>query len=139
MRTGTITVGARHLGLVVALALVAPLLNHELDSVDEPATLAGTRVILDAEIDLTKKVPIALDMRDEFDAAQRGEIPDLARPFDERGAQHDATLRAVRDRLLDTLRLVVTRAFRYAFLLSAVFALLALFPARRLREEGAAP
>jgi MFS family permease len=139
LRSGTITVGARHLGLVVALALVAPLLNHELDTVNEPATLAGTRVILDGEIDLTKKVPIALDMRDEFDRAQRGEIPNLAKPFDDRGAQHDASLRAVRDRLLDTLRLVVTRAFRYAFLLSAAFALLALVPARRLREEGAVP
>ena len=138
MRTGTITVGARHLGLVAALALVAPLLSHQLDNVDTPATLAGTRVILDAEIDLTKKVPIALDMRNAFESAQRGEIPDLAKPFDDRGAQHDASLRAARDDLLDTLRLVVTRAFRYAFLLSALFALLAVIPARRLPEEGAA-
>jgi predicted MFS family arabinose efflux permease len=137
MRTGTITVGARHLGLVAALALVAPLLSHQLDKVDTPATLAGTRVVLDAEIDLTKKVPIALDMRDAFESAQRGEIPNLAKPFDDRGAQHDASLRAARDDLLDTLRLVVTRAFRYAFLLSAVFAALAVIPARRLPEEGA--
>jgi predicted MFS family arabinose efflux permease len=136
LRTGTITVGVRHLGLVLALALIAPLLSHELDNDEQPATLAGTRVILDASIDLTKKVPIALDMRDEFEAAQRGEIPDLAKPFDDRGARTDASLRKARDDLLDTLRLVITRSFRYAFLLSAVFALLALIPARRLREEA---
>jgi predicted MFS family arabinose efflux permease len=137
LRSGTITVGARHLGLVVALALVAPLLNYELDSVSTRATLAGTRVILDANIDLTNKVPIALDMRDEFHRAQSGEIPDLSKPFDDRGAAHDASLRSARDDLLDALRLVVTRSFRTAFLVSAVFALLALLPARRLRENGA--
>jgi predicted MFS family arabinose efflux permease len=138
LRSGTITVGARHLGLVVALALVAPLLNHELDASATRAKLAGTQVILDGNIDLTKKVPIALDMRDAFDRAQRGEIPNLAEPFDERGAEHDSSLRKVRDDLLDTLRLAVTRSFRLAFLLSAAFALLALFPARRLRDNGAA-
>jgi predicted MFS family arabinose efflux permease len=137
LRSGTITVGARHLGLVVALALIAPLLNHELDASATRAKLAGTQVILDGNIDLTKKVPIALDMRDAFDRAQRGEIPNLAKPFDERGAEHDSSLRKVRDDLLDTLRLAVTRSFRLAFLLSAAFALLALIPARRLRDNGA--
>jgi hypothetical protein len=137
LRSGTITVGARHLGLVVALALIAPLLNHELDASATRAKLAGTQVILDGNIDLTKKVPIALDMRDAFDLAQRGEIPNLAKPFDERGAEHDSSLRKVRDDLLDTLRLAVTRSFRLAFLLSAAFALLALLPARRLRDNGA--
>lgn len=137
LRSGTITVGARHLGLVAALALIAPLLSHQLDAAERPATLAGTRVILDGEIDLTKKIPIALDMRDAFGRAQKGDIPNLAKPFDQRGAAHDASLRKVRDELLDTLRLVVTRSFRYAFLLSAIFALLALVPARRLRENGA--
>jgi hypothetical protein len=76
-------------------------------------------------------------MRDEFEAAQQGAIPDLAKPFNDRGAAHDASLRALRDTLLDTLRGVITRAFRPAFLLSAAFALLALLPARRLRERAA--
>jgi hypothetical protein len=76
-------------------------------------------------------------MRDAFERAQRGEIPNLAKPFDDRGARSDAHLRALRDTLLDTLRGVVTRSFRWSFLLSALFALLVLLPARRLREEGA--
>jgi predicted MFS family arabinose efflux permease len=137
LRSGTITVGARHLGLVASVALIAPLLTHALDSVQATATLAGTRVIMDGNIDLTKKVPIALAMRNEFEQAQRGEIPDLARPFDDRGAKTDATLRALRDTLLDTLRGAVSRAFRSSFLLSALFALLALVPARMLREREA--
>jgi MFS family permease len=135
LRSGTITVGARHLGLVVALALIAPLLTNSLDSSQRPATLAGTRVILDGPVDVTKKVPIALAMRDEFVSAQRGEIPDLAKPFNDRGAQSDPNLRALRDKLLDTLRGAVTRAFRSSFFLSALFALLALIPARMVREQ----
>jgi len=139
LRSGTITVGARHLGLVASVALIAPLLTHELDASQVPATLAGTRVILDGNIDLTKKVPIALDMRDEFVSAQRGAIPNLATPFDDRGAKTDPSLRALRDTLLDTLRGAVTRAFRLSFLLSALFALLALVPARMLREKEPDP
>jgi hypothetical protein len=76
-------------------------------------------------------------MRDAFERAQRGAIPNLAKPFDDRGAKTDPHLRALRDTLLDTLRSVVTRSFRWSFLLSALFALLVLIPARRLREEGA--
>jgi MFS family permease len=136
LRSGTATVGYRHLGLVAAVALIAPLLTHDLDANKQPATFAGTRVILDGSIQLPQKVPIALDMRDAFERGQRGQIPNLAKPFDERGARSDARLRALRDTLLDTLRSVVTRSFRSAFLLSALFALLTLLPARRLREEG---
>ncbi len=137
LRSGTITVGARHLGLVAAVALIAPLLTHDLDANKQPATLAGVRVILDGNIDLTNKVPIALDMRDAFERAQRGEIPNLAKPFDDRGAKTDAHLRALRDQLVDTLRGVVTTSFRWSFLLSGLFALLALLPARRLRATEA--
>jgi len=134
LRSGTVTVGWRHLGLVASVALIAPLLTHDLDANKDPATLAGVRVVMDSNIDLSNKVPIALAMRDEFESAQRGEIPNLAKPFDDRGAQHDAGLRRARDDLLDTLRGVVTTSFRWSFLLSALFALLALLPARRLRE-----
>ncbi len=128
LRSGTITVGARHLGLVVGLALIAPLLSNALDVGGQRALLAGTRVILDGDIDLTKKVPIALDLRDTLDSAPRGEVPDLAKPFDDRGARSDSSLRALRDELLDTLRGAITRSFRWSFVLSALFAALAIVP-----------
>ena len=112
LRSGTITVGWRHLGLVASVALIAPLLTHDLDANKHPATLPGVRVVMDANIGLADKVPIALAMRDDFESAQRGSIPNLAKPFDDRGAQHDASLRHARDQLLDTLRGVVTTSFR---------------------------
>jgi MFS family permease len=129
LRAATVTIGARHLGLVAALALIAPVLTDQIDTAGTQATLAGTRVIMDGNIDLTKKVPISLDMRDAFEKGKRGEIPDLAKPFNDRGARSDSNLRELRDELIDTLRSVITRAFRSAFALSALFAFLTLIPA----------
>ena len=63
VRSATVTIGARHAGLVVALALVAPLLSHDLERGSQRALLAGTRVILDGDAPLRQKVPIALDLR----------------------------------------------------------------------------
>jgi predicted MFS family arabinose efflux permease len=133
-RSSLMTVGARHAGLVLALALVAPLLSETLASSDDKALLAGAQVVLEGDADLRLKVPIALDLRDALDEAKRGEIPDLARPFDERGADEDSGLREMRDDLITTLESVVTRGFRSSFALSALLALVALAPASRLRR-----
>lgn len=133
-RSVLMTVGARHAGLVLALALVAPLLSETLSSSDDKALLAGAQVVLEGNADLRQKVPIALDLREALDDAKKGEIPDLARPFDERGAATDSGLREMRDDLIRTLESVVTRGFRSSFALSALLALLALAPASRLRR-----
>jgi predicted MFS family arabinose efflux permease len=133
-RSCLITVLARHAGLVLALALVAPLLSGTLESSDDKALLAGAQVVLEGDADLRLKVPIALDLRDALDEAKRGEIPDLARPFDERGADEDSGLREMRNDLITTLESVVTRGFRSSFALSALLALAALAPASRLRR-----
>ncbi len=133
VRSGLVTVGARHLGLVLALALTAPLLSQALDRGGERALLAGTRVVLDGDVSLFRKVPIALDLRDALEQAKAGEVPDLARPFDERGARLVARLRRLRDHLVGTLRSVLTRSFRGSFGLAALLALLAALPALRLR------
>ena len=86
MRRGTITIGARHAGLVLALALVAPLLSHDLTHAGHESLLGGTRVILDGNAPLRQKVPIALDLRTAIESAPNGVVPDLAEPFDRRGA-----------------------------------------------------
>jgi len=128
VRAGTTTIGARHAGLVVALALVAPLLSHDLEHGGNDAVLVGTRVILDGNAPLRQKVPIALDLRSALENAPKGVVPDLRQPFDSRGATHDANLRKVRDDLIGALQSVLTRSFRLSFALSALFALAALVP-----------
>jgi predicted MFS family arabinose efflux permease len=133
-REGTLTVGARHVGLVLALALIAPLLASKVPAAGDRALLKGTAVLLDAPVGLDKKVPVALDLQDAFARAQAGETPDLAEPFDAHGAQHDSALAATRDRLLATIEATITRATRSAFFVCAAFALLALLIAAALRR-----
>jgi hypothetical protein len=134
-RSGTLTVGARHLGLVVALALIAPLLASKVPAAGDRALLRGTAVLLDAPVGLDKKVPVALDLRTAFDRAQAGETPDLAQPFNAHGAQHDTSLAAARDRLVGAIEATITRASRTAFFVCAAFAALALLVAAAFRRQ----
>src|SRR5436190_8920065 len=134
-RSGTLTVGARHLGLVVALAVIAPLLASNVPAAGDKALLRGTAVLLDAPIGLDKKVPVALDLRGAFARAQAGETPDLRQPLDKHGAAHDSALAAVRDRLAGAIAATITRASRPAFFLCAAFAALALLIAVAFRRR----
>jgi len=134
-RSGTLTVGARHLGLVLALALIAPLLASRVPEAGDRALLRGTAVLLDAPIGLDKKIPVALDMRKTFAQAQDGETPDLAKPFNAHGARHDSALAAVRDDLESAIEATITRASRPAFLVCAGLAALALLTAALFRRR----
>jgi predicted MFS family arabinose efflux permease len=133
-RSGTFTVGVRHLGLVLALASIAPLLASELPDAGRQAKLKATSILLDAPIGLSTKVPVALDLAGEFERAQAGEVPDPAKPFNDHGAGTDPKVAATRDTLVGIIEETITRGFRPAFLLSAALAALALavaFLARR--------
>jgi predicted MFS family arabinose efflux permease len=124
--SGTFTIGIRHLGLVAALATIAPVLANSVPAAGDRALLKATAVLLDSPVGLDKKIPVALDLRAAFDKAQSGETPDLAEPFDAHGAAHDSQLAATRDDLVGTIHATIARAFRPAFFLSAAFAGLAL-------------
>jgi MFS family permease len=124
-RSSATSVGVRHVGLVVGLLAVAPLLALELDDAEETATLNATAVILDADLPLTTKVPIALDLYREFQRVPEGEIPNLSTPFEEHGGTEDADVARARDSLLESVQAVLTRAFRSSFVVSALFAVLA--------------
>jgi hypothetical protein len=121
-------------GLVLALALIAPLLASKVPAAGDRALLKGTAVLLDAPVGLDKKVPVALDLRGAFARAQAGETPDLAEPFDAHGARHDSALAATRDRLLGTIEATITRATRSAFFVCSAFAALALLVAAWFRR-----
>ena len=135
-RSGALTIAVRHVGLVLALASIAPLLAAEVSPAGDKAELRATAVLLDAPVSLSTKIPVALDARTEFARAQTGEIPNLARPFDAHGAKHDPTLARVRDTLVDAIKDTITRAFRSSFLLCASFAAAALGVAFLFRRRG---
>ena len=125
LRSGAITVGARHVGLVLALAIVAPLLAGSLERGGDRAVLAGTEAILDANVPVRTKVPLAIDLDREIERGQSGDIPDLARVFEEHGAASDERLRDLEDSLVGTLEAVLTRSFRPGFAVAALLALAA--------------
>jgi hypothetical protein len=134
VRSGAMTVAARHAGLVLGLALIAPLVTSSLTKAGEQALLGGTKAILDADLPVRKKIPISLALRDALENAQKGEVPDLGKPFDDAGARDHANVRQARDTLVTTLKATLARGFRSSFALAALLTLLALVPALRLRR-----
>ncbi len=134
-RDGVFSVAVRHLGLVIGLVAVAPLLAGGLEDATDRATLAGAEVVLDAPLPLRDKVPIALALYTEFERTPDGEVPDLSAPFENQGLD-DREIRATRDRLVDRVEAVLTRGFRSSFALTAAFAVLAAAGALTVRRRA---
>jgi MFS family permease len=133
---GTITIGARHAGLVLALVLVAPVLSSDLQHGTRDALLGGAKVLLNADIPIRQEVPIVLDLGKELERARRGTVPDLAQPFNRQGAAHNPALRQVRDSLTGAVQDALTRSFRTALALCALLAALALAPILLARRKA---
>jgi predicted MFS family arabinose efflux permease len=125
------SVGARHLGLVVGLALVAPLLSSGIDHAADNASVAGAGVVLDARIQPQAKLRLGLDIAKAIEAAPKASIPDFDPAFasarDADGSQQ-ALLGRVQQTLGDRVRAVVERGFRSSFWACVVLALLACVP-----------
>jgi predicted MFS family arabinose efflux permease len=121
----TFTVGARHLGLVLALGVVAPVLASDLVAASGVAKLNGAAVVIDARIAGTTKVPLALDIRDALDGAPKGALPDFSPVFAEHGSGKDPALRLVQEDLDASIAEAVTRGFRRSFLFCALLAAVA--------------
>jgi predicted MFS family arabinose efflux permease len=124
-RACALAIGSRHAGLVLGLALFAPLLSTDLDRAAEHAALTGARTLLDSRLNLSDKIDVARTLRDEVDATPRGEMPDLDRAF--RDADADAAQAGVD--LRRAIEAVLTRAFRTEFGVAAALALLGAVPA----------
>jgi MFS family permease len=142
VRAATVSVGARHAGLVLGLIVIAPVLATSLEAGADRATLGATRSMLEAELELRVKLPVTWALRTAIDDAPRGQVPDLAAVFDERGADEKPALAAARDGLLDTITDAITRSFRPAFGVAALLAAGAAIPALAIslrRRAAAAP
>ena len=117
----------RHAGIALALLILAPIAQHELDTTLQDTRLRGVALILDAQIDPQLKLEIAPRLGDSVEtedprgglegvfADARDEVDD-----DQLAAYDDLTSRA--DDLLVT---GVNDGFRTAFLVAAGLALIA--------------
>ncbi len=121
------TIGARHMGVVVGLAILTPVFTADLQDAEVPAQEAIASLVLDAPLQPDDKISLAKALGREL-SGQHGQIPDLHRAFatldldpEERpaGAQLERDLDA-------QLQRAATRAFRDSFLLGSGLALLAL-------------
>lgn len=121
------TIGARHAGVVVGLAILTPVFTADLRDAQVPAQEAITSLVLDAPLQPQGKVAVARALGDEL-TAQQGRVPDLHDAFatlELDPAARPAAARLERD--LDAqLERAATRAFRDSFLIGAGLALLAL-------------
>ena len=121
------TISARHLGVVVGLAILTPVFVGDLEDAQVPAQEAITSLVLDAPLTAQDKVSLAQALGDEL-SDQQGQVPDLHRAFAAADFEPDARPAAAqleRD-LDDQLERAATRAFRDSFLVGAGLALLAL-------------
>ena len=73
------TVGARHLGLVASLALVAPLLSGGLPAAATARSCRRRRSCSTRRVGLSTKIAVALDLGRAFDRARAGDLPNLRR------------------------------------------------------------
>ena len=121
------TIGARHIGVVLGLAILTPVFTADLLTAQGQGEQAITRLVLDAPLPAQSKVAVAQSLASQL-SQERGQVPDL-RPAFERlkvmPAERPATAQLERD-LNEQLERAATRAFRDAFLVGAGLALAAL-------------
>jgi MFS family permease len=116
---------ARHAGIVVVLALLAPVATAQLETTTDRAILQGASLVLDARIDPLQKLQLAPALLDDVDvdSPRAG----LTRAVEQRRAEF-ADDAAVYDRLAgrldDVVVVAVQDAFRAAYLIAAALALL---------------
>ncbi len=140
-----LSVGARHLGLVLGLVAIAPTLASNLEVAADRATLAGTATVLDAQLSIREKVPLAWEIRNVLVNVPDGEVPDLGVAFDKRDVADNLAVAQVQQDLTATIRDTLTRAFRSSFMIAAGLGVLAIVPGfvavarRRRRNVGHRP
>lgn len=134
---GAATVAARHIGLVVGLLVVSPLLAHDVTRSERQATLLGVSLVLDAKLPVTAKVPLALDLHRTLRAAPDGRVPTLSAPFRRAEQRSGATPELARlEAGFDAVTTApITRAFRRSLIAAALLALCALLPLSGRRRQ----
>jgi Major Facilitator Superfamily len=117
----------RHVGIALALVLLAPVLTDRLEAAVEDAKREGAALILDASIAPQDKLEVA----PELAGAVRSDDPrdDLRREFDDYRPEIDeeelAAFDELEDRADETLVGGVNEGFALAFLIGGGFALIA--------------
>jgi hypothetical protein len=133
------TIGARHIGVVLGLAILTPVFTADLRDAQAPAQEAITSLVLDAPLAPQDKIAVAEALGNEL-SGQQEQVPDLHRAFATlrlAPGERPAAARLERD-LNAQVERAATRAFRDSFLIGsglALVALLTVIPLRRRRTR----
>jgi predicted MFS family arabinose efflux permease len=135
------TIGARHLGVVLGLAILTPVFSADLRDAQEPAKEAITAYVLDAPLRATDKIALARGLSDQL-RDERGQVPNLHPAFAsvQLPSNEQAAAQQLERDLNDQIARAASQSFRDSFLIGAglaLTALLALVP-WRLRRSAAA-
>jgi hypothetical protein len=132
--SGSWSVGVRHLGLVLGLLVLTPLLSHDLTVAADRVRDAGAARLLDAPLSIGTKLDLAAEL--ERRVRDGSVTPSaLLAPLREREASAPQ-LTEVRHTLEGLIASSLTRGFRRGFALAAALALLALVPIALIRRRG---
>jgi predicted MFS family arabinose efflux permease len=117
----------RHLGIAAALAVLAPVVSHDLDQATLKARERGVALVLDARLDPVEKVKLAPALLKGVEA--RNPRDGLRAAVAAHRTDVQADERAIYDRIGqradETLTTAVGDAFRTAFIVTAALALIA--------------
>ncbi|MCD9197023.1 MFS transporter [Aeromicrobium wangtongii] len=133
------TIGARHIGVVLGLAILTPVFTADLRDAQEPAQEAITSLVLDAPLPPDDKIAVAQALGRVL-TEQKQQVPDLHGAFatlDVDPGDRPAVARLERQ-LTGQVERAATHAFRDSFLIGAGFAvaaLLTVIPFRRRRTS----
>jgi hypothetical protein len=123
---------ARHAGLLLGCALLAPILASNLHDVRNGAVRKGASQVISAPIPVRTKLTLSFYLARAVIRTPNGELPDIDEAFDRVSGGADEEdrreLAALRTSLHDIVRDAVTRAFRQPYRVAALLALLALIP-----------
>lgn len=128
-RDASLTIAARHAGVVAGLLALTPIFTADLDAQELPTERAAIAELLDAPLPLDVKVRLTTGLADVVDNTD-GRMPDLGPAFADAdvGPSREAALRELRAEMEEQLDRAGTAAFATSFLVAAGFALLALVP-----------
>jgi hypothetical protein len=123
------TIGARHIGIVVGIVVLAPILSSQLVEQRDAARDARTALLLEAPLPPETKVQLGEELAGQIGAAE-GRLPALEPAFASVGPPggFEPAYETLQADLEDQVERAATSAFSLPFLGAAAFALLALIP-----------
>jgi MFS family permease len=127
------TLAARHAGVCLGLLILTPIFTSDLVDQQNAAELAGTRLILDSSLSLTKKVSLGSAIVAQVSSASVTRPPNLHPAFQQAGDSSE--VHRLEAAIQDQIERAVTHAFSRSFLVAALLALLAALPLIRGKVE----